>query len=182
MKKRSSNGWKIAAGATAIGGVAALIAAYKKSETPLKTVSNVDLKRYGGKWYEIASMPESFEKGCACTTAEYRLNPEGYVDVLNSCLKDGREKEAWGKAYPVEGSGNAKLEVEFFWPFKGKYWIMELDEDYQYALVGHPNRKHLWILSRYPEMDEDVYVEYLQKARRQGFDISKLELTEQFCQ
>ena len=181
MKNTTSSSLKILAGAAALGGLAYL-AARKAGEKALTTVKEVDLKRYAGKWYEIASMPEPFEKGCACSTAEYTLNPGGYVEVVNRCLQDGKEKEVKGKAFPVEGSNNSELEVQFFWPIKGKYFIMALDEDYQYALVGHPNRRHLWILSRYPEMEEDVYLDYLQLARSEGFEINKLELTEQYCQ
>lgn len=181
MKNAASSSLKIVAGAAALGSLA-YWAVRKSGERTLHTVNEVDLQRYAGKWYEIASMPEPFERGCACTTAEYTFIPEGYVEVVNRCLKDGGEKEVKGKAFPLEGTGNSQLEVQFFWPLKGKYYIMALDEDYQYALVGHPNRKHLWILSRYPEMDEDVYLDYLQLARSEGFEINKLELTEQYCQ
>ena len=181
MKNGTSSSLKVVAGAAALGGIA-LWAARRAGERPLQTVDKVDLKRYAGKWYEIASMPEPFESGCACTTAEYNYNPEGYVEVTNRCLKEGKEKEVKGKAFPREGAANSQLEVQFFWPLKGKYYIMALDEDYQYALVGHPNRRHLWILSRYPEMDEDVYLDYLQLARKEGFEINKLKLTEQYCQ
>jgi apolipoprotein D and lipocalin family protein len=169
------------AGLGLVGGGIAYYNARKQTRD-LKTVDEVDLKRYAGKWYEIAKIPHYFEKGCACTTAEYSLHPEGYLEILNSCLQDGSEKTATGKAYPEEGSNNSKLNVQFYWPLQAKYWIMALDKDYQFALVGHPNRNYLWILSRYPEMDEDVYVDYLQIARQQGFDISRLELTEQYCQ
>lgn len=165
-------------GLTATG--LAYLAAKKAEEKPLKTVEKVDLKRYAGKWYEIAAMPEPFKAGCACSTAEYKLKQEGYVEVTNRCLKDGREKAVEGKAFPVAGSNNSQLEVQFFWPLKGKYYIMALDEDYQYALVGHPNRRHLWVLSRYPEIDEEVYISYLQLARKEGFEINRLELSEQY--
>lgn len=154
----------------------------KNKNRDLETVDKLDLERYAGKWYEIAKIPHHFEKGCACTAAEYSLHPEGYVEILNSCLKNGKEKVTRGKAFPEAGSNNSKLDVQFYWPLKGKYWVIALDEDYQFALVGHPNRDYLWILSRYPEMDEDVYIDYLQKARHQGFDISRMELTEQYCQ
>ncbi len=181
MKKATSTSFKVLSGAAALGGLA-YVALRKMGEKELPTVDEVDLKRYSGKWYEIASMPERFESGCACTTAEYKFNPEGYVEVTNRCLKDGQEKEVHGKAFPKDENSTGKLEVQFFWPVKGKYFIMALDEDYQYALVGHPNRKHLWVLSRYPEMDEEVYINYLQIARKEGFEINKLELTEQYCQ
>jgi apolipoprotein D and lipocalin family protein len=147
---------------------------------PLDTVSEVDLKRYAGKWYEIASYPQRFQKGCTCTTAEYTLSNEGYVIVENACNKDsvnGEKSGIKGKAFVVENSGNAKLEVQFFWPFKGKYWIIDLDTDYTYAVVGHPNREYLWILSRTPQLNEKTYNEILERAKAKGFDLSKLQKT-----
>ena len=171
----------VLAGLGLVGGGLVYLNARRNSR-PLSTVEHVDLERYSGKWYEIAAIPHSFEKDCACTKAEYTLHPDGYMEVTNTCLKDGREKTVSGKAYPIEGSNNSKLEVQFFWPLKGKYYIMALDKDYQYALVGHPNRDYLWVLSRYQDMDEDHFIDLLQIARKEGFDISKLRRTEQFCE
>src|SRR4051812_25046215 len=92
---------------------------------PLETVPHVDLNKYAGKWYEIASYPQRFQKGCNCTTAEYTLSEKGYMIVENRCNKDsvnGKQSYIKGKAFVVENSGNAKLKVQFFWPFTGKYW------------------------------------------------------------
>lgn len=171
------------AGLGLIGSGLAYYNTKRKDSQPLKTVPKVDLNRYSGKWYEIATIPHHFENDCACTTAEYKYNPDDrYMEVINTCLKEGREKTATAKAYPEEGSSNSRLRVQFQWPFKGKYYIIELDKDYQYALVGHPNRDYLWILSRYKDMDEDIYVDLLRIARQEGFDISRLRRTEQFCE
>jgi len=150
----------------------------------LQTVDKVDLKKYAGKWYEIASFPQSFQKGCNCTTAEYIITDEDYVKVINSCRKDspsGELKTAEGKAFVVEGTNNSKLRVQFFWPFRGDYWIIDLADDYSYAVVGHPNREYLWILSREPKMDEKLYSEIKARAASQGFDVSKLNFTNQSC-
>ena len=150
----------------------------------LATVKSVDLGKYIGKWYEIASFPQSFQKGCNCTTAEYFKTDKDYIRVLNSCKKDsinGKLATANGKAYIVDGSGNAKLKVTFFWPFKGDYWIIELAEDYSYAVVGHPNRDYLWILCRTPFMEETIYHGILKKVSEKGFDISRLVRTSQAC-
>jgi apolipoprotein D and lipocalin family protein len=147
---------------------------------PLPTVPFVDLKKYAGKWYEIASFPQVFQKGCHCTTAEYTLTDKDYVVVENRCNKDsvrGPESYIKGKAFVEENSGNAKLKVQFFWPFRGKYWIIDLAADYSYAVVGHPNRKYLWILSRTPTLSPDVYNEILQRLKENGFDLSKLVVT-----
>lgn len=148
----------------------------------LKTVPYVDLKKYAGKWYEIASLPQRFQKGCNCTTAEYTLTDKDFVKVENRCNKDsvnGKKSYIKGKAFVVENSGNAKLKVQFFWPFRGKYWIIDLAEDYSYAVVGHPNRKYLWILSRTPKINETTYQQIISRIKENGFDISKIELTKQ---
>jgi apolipoprotein D and lipocalin family protein len=149
---------------------------------PLLTVPSVNLDKYAGKWYEIASFPQRFQKGCFCTTAEYTVTDKGFVLVENRCNKDsigGKESYIKGKAFVVANSGNAKLKVQFFWPFRAKYWIIELDTDYNYAVIGHPNRKYLWILSRAPHMTAAIYEQILSQITEKGFDISKLKLTVQ---
>ena len=174
----------------ALGGLAGIamiaLAAYaKRKETPLETVPYVDVEKYMGIWYEIASFPQQFQKGCHCTKAEYTLNKkEGFVEVKNSCRKngaDGKLDEATGKATIADKKTNAKLEVEFFWPFKGKYWIIELASDYSYAVVGHPNREYLWILSRTPKMDTATYDMLTAAAKAKGFNLKKLQKTDQSC-
>lgn len=148
----------------------------------LETVPLVDLKRYAGKWFEIASFPQKFQKSCHCTTAEYTLTDKNYVIVENRCNKDsinGKQVYIKGKAFVQKASGNAKLKVQFFWPFRGKYWIIDLANDYSYAVVSHPNKKYLWILSRSPKMDENSYRQILDKLKDKGFDLSKIKKTEQ---
>jgi apolipoprotein D and lipocalin family protein len=148
----------------------------------LKTVSNVDLNKYAGKWFEIASFPQQFQKNCYCTTAVYTPTDKGYIVVENRCKKgsvDGKESYIKGKAFVDSNSGNSKLKVQFFWPFKGKYWIIDLADDYSFAVVGHPNRKYLWILSRTPQMKESAYNEIISKIKEKGFDVSKIKLTKQ---
>lgn len=148
----------------------------------METVPYVDLQKYSGKWYEIASFPQRFQKGCHCTTAEYTLNEKGYVVVLNRCKKgsvNGKESSITGKAFVDEGSGNAKLKVQFFWPFKGKYWIIDLAADYSYVVVSHPNKKYLWILSRTPRMAPAIYEGIIFRLKKNGFETEKLQLTPQ---
>lgn len=148
----------------------------------LQTVPYVDLNKYAGKWFEIASFPQRFQKGCNCTTAEYTVTDKGYVTVENKCNKDsinGKQSYIKGKAFVEENSGNAKLKVQFFWPFKGKYWIIDLADDYSYAVVGHPNRKYLWILSRTATMSSTTYQQIVARIKDKGFDISKIMLTKQ---
>lgn len=145
----------------------------------LKTVSTVDLEKYSGTWYEIASFPQRFQKGCECTTANYTPTDKGYIIVENRCKKNGKESSIKGKAFVNEDSGNAKLKVQFFWPFKGKYWIIDLADDYSYAVVSHPNKNYLWILSRKPTLNEDVYKGIINRLLEKGFDLRQLKLTKQ---
>ena len=144
----------------------------------LKTVEYVDVKRYMGAWFEIAKLPQRFEKGLIGIKANYTLLPDGKVSVLNSGYKEdfsGKLKTIKGKAWVVDTATNAKLKVSFFWPFTGNYWIIELGKDYEYAVVGDESRKYLWILSRTPQMDEALYNELLKRVQDRGFDVSKLE-------
>jgi apolipoprotein D and lipocalin family protein len=147
---------------------------------PLEVVPYVDLSRYTGTWYEIASIPQRFQKDCVGATATYTLREDGAIAVLNKCRKktlDGELKEANAKAWVIDKKTNAKLKVQFFWPFKGDYWIIELDADYQYAVVGHPGRNYLWILGRTPRMDEALYQDLLQRIANKGYDPSRIKKT-----
>jgi len=147
---------------------------------PLEVVPYVDLGRYIGTWYEIATIPQRFQKDCVGVTATYTLRDDGAIAVLNKCRKktlDGELKEANGKAWVVDKKTNAKLKVRFFWPFKGDYWIIELDPDYQYAVVGHPGRQYLWILCRTPQMDEFLYQDLLQRIANKGYDLVRIKRT-----
>lgn len=170
---------EIIAGTAAFGltSIAAL-ALYTKNKL-LSTVQYVELNKYLGKWYEIAAFPQSFERGCSHTTAEYSLNADGSIKVINTCVKNGKIKVSKGKATVTDTKTNAKLAVQFQWPFKGKYWIIGLAHDYSYALVGHPNRKYLWVLSRKPEMDNQTYNYLINLAANKGFDVRNLLKTEQ---
>ncbi len=162
--------------------VFALTAFGQKSES-VKTVQSVDLNRYIGKWYEIAKYPNRFQKQCvANTTAVYSLKDNGRIEVLNSCrTQNGETDKATGDAKIVDKTTNAKLKVRFapgflsFLPMIwGDYWIIDLEKDYKYAVVGTPSRDYLWILSRTPELDEATYQEILARIKEQGFDTGKL--------
>ena len=156
----------------------------QNSPQPVSTVNSVDLQKYLGKWYEIAAYPQHFQKGCHCTTAEYSLCDNGHVLVENRCNKGSRSgKPAYlrGKAIVEPNSGNAKMNVQFFWPLKGKYWIVELADDYSYAVVSHPSKKYLWLLSRMPEMSAEVFRQITDSLKNKGFDLSKLRITPQDC-
>ncbi len=148
----------------------------------VETVPNVDLNLYLGKWYEVASIPQSFQKKCvANTTADYSLAESGMIRVLNSCdQKDGSRDEAEGRAR-VEASGtNSKLKVTFVkiinWIFLlgGNYWIIDLAPDYSYAVVGDPSRKYAWILSRTAAIDIVLLTGIEKRLTNQGYDTSKI--------
>ena len=140
----------------------------------LEVVPHVELEKYLGKWYEIAHLPAKFQEGCDETTATYTLLKDGSISVLNQSIKDGKMKQAKGKAKVVDKDSNAKLKVTFFWPFYGDYWIIKLGNNYDYSVVGTPNRKYLWILSRTPRMDDKLYSQLIEYAESKGFEVSKL--------
>jgi len=146
-------------------------------QAPLMTVAHVDLEKYAGEWYEIARYPNRFQHDCPASKATYTLLPNGKVEVLNECWDQGYAKvlrSVKGKARVVDKSSNAKLKVTFFWPFSGDYWIIDLGDDYEYAVVGHPDRKYLWILSRDQKMDEKLYRRITESLREKGYDPDRL--------
>ena len=160
----------------------ACVSSGRQDASPLEVVPFVDLSRYAGQWYEIARFPHRFQKGCVGSKAEYSLRTDGRIDVLNECHEgsfSGKIKNAKGKARIVDNKTNAKLKVSFFWPFSGDYWIIDLGKDYEYAVVGHPDRSYLWILSRTNKMDETIYQEILGRIKKRGFDVTKLIRTPQ---
>ena len=147
----------------------------------LEVVPSVDLSRYVGQWYEIARLPNRFEKKCAdSVTATYTLRSDGKIEVLNRCRKaSGEFTTAKGKAKIVDKKTNAKLKVTFFWPFYGDYWILDLGPNYEYAVVGDPSRDYLWILSRTPQIDEALYQQLLAKMAARGFQTGRMIRTTQ---
>ena len=147
----------------------------------LQAVSSVDLNRYMGDWYEIARTPNRYESDCASdASAHYQLLPDGRVAIKNECRTSrGKTRTAQGKGTVADQDSKAKLKVSFFWPFSGDYWIIDLDKDYRYAVVGEPERKNLWVLSRKPNLDQRTYDEILKHIQAQGYDISRVQKTTQ---
>ena len=153
---------------------------------PPETVAQVDLQRYAGRWYEIAKLPNAFQSGCvANTTAEYALREDGRIDVVNRCLTDdGEIDQAEGVARVVDPDSNAKLQVSFvqlfdapvFW---GDYWIIGLDEDYRYAIIGTPSRRYGWILSRTPQLAWTTLAQIYTQLRAKGYNPDDFTLTPQ---
>ncbi len=140
-------------------------------------VSDFNVKQYLGKWYEIARLDHSFERGMEKVTAEYSLREDGGVKVVNRgfSVDDNKWEEAEGKAYFVEDENEGYLKVSFFGPFYGSYVVFEMDkENYQYAFVSGPNTSYLWLLSRTPTVSEEVVTRFIEKSKSLGFDTDKL--------
>jgi apolipoprotein D and lipocalin family protein len=156
----------------------------KEKNSNLETVKVLDINKYVGVWYEIARLPNGFEKGLECVTATYSIRSDGKIEVINKghLIKDhSKNKQIKGVAWIPDSDNPAKLKVQFFWPFSGKYWVLALDKEYKYALVGDPSRKYLWILSKTKALDDVVYNSLMETAKSKGFDIHKIELVAQTC-
>lgn len=168
--------------------IIALAAAPGQGQPPVQTVDRVDLQRYAGEWFEIARFPNDFQDHCARDVrARYTLRDDGRVDVVNTCVTaEGKIDEAEGVARIVDRATSARLEVRFapailsFLPgVWGDYWIIGLAPDYSWAVVGSPDRKYLWVLSRTRRLDDAAYEKALDAARANGFDESRLVKTPQ---
>jgi lipocalin len=148
----------------------------------LPTVPKVDIEKYMGVWYEIARFPHRFEKNLVGVTATYKQNENGKISVLNQGYKytlDGKHKTTKGRARIPDPDVPGRLQVAFFLCFWADYLILELDEHYQYALIGSSTPDYLWILCHNPQMDESTYKMLVNKAQSLGYDISKLEKVKQ---
>jgi apolipoprotein D and lipocalin family protein len=161
------------------------VSIFPQSDSP-QTVEYVDLKKYAGLWYEIARIPNGFQDQCVKgTRAEYILKEDGEISVVNSCIdKDGEVDDADGVARVVEKNSNAKLEVSFVsflgWrPFWGDYWIIGLDENYQWAIIGTPSRKYGWVLSRTKKIEEQTMNKIWEILKEQGYNRSDFEMSPQ---
>lgn len=154
---------------------------------PMQTVARVDLERYTGLWYEIAKLPNRFQKDCTGNvTATYTRRDDGRIAVVNRCATTSGEKRAEGVARIADEATRAKLEVRFapawlsFLPMVwGDYWILDLAPDYGYAVVGEPSRRYLWILAREPALDEATYRGIVERIAAQGYDPGQLVRTPQ---
>lgn len=150
---------------------------YQDSMIDKSVVNNFDVDKYLGKWYEIARFDHSFEKGMQAVTATYSYRDDGMIKVVNSGYKgslDGEFSEAIGKAKIPNINEPSKLKVSFFWIFYGDYFVLDIDKDYKWALVGSRSDKYLWILSRSPHIDDSLYSLLLDKLTKRGYDVKKL--------
>ena len=153
-----------------------LFAETKKKE--IEAVADLDISRCTGTWYEIARLRHWFERNVVAAAATCELLPNGKMRIIGQGQKntfDGKRVKAKGIAWRSDKNSTAKWRVRFFWPFYGSYWIIKLDPDYRYAIVAHPKRKYLWVLSRVPTMDEPLFSSLIKFVEEQGFDLSRLE-------
>jgi lipocalin len=155
------------------------IASCKSQQTMIdkSVVQEFDIESYLGRWYEIARYDHRFERGLVGVTANYSFRDDGKIKVVNAGFKgslDGPRSEANGKAKIPDPKVPAKLKVSFFWFFYGDYYVMELDDNYQWALVGSSADTYLWILSRTPQIDDSLYRDLLERLTKRGYDVDKL--------
>jgi apolipoprotein D and lipocalin family protein len=143
--------------------------------SPNKPVDKVDINRYAGKWYSLYSIPTMFDKGTRETTTTYTLNKDGYYNVFTTAKKDDNELHTYkSKLFPVTEENNAEMKAQFVWPFKVDYWVIDLAPDYSYVVVGHPDCKFLFIMSRKPTMDKKLYADIVARCKAKGYPVEKL--------
>jgi apolipoprotein D and lipocalin family protein len=160
-----------------LAGVTLLLSGCLGMPDTVQPVEKFELDRYLGKWYEIARLDHSFERGLEQVTAEYSLREDGGVSVVNRGYSTEKEEwnEAEGKAYFARSPDEGYLKVSFFGPFYGSYVVFELDqENYQYAFVSGPNHDYLWLLARTPVIDQEIMDRFLSMSRDRGFDVDQL--------
>ena len=148
----------------------------------LEVVSNLDLQKFQGTWYEIAHNPWFPEKGCFSMIAHYKLTDDNQINVTNICRKngfDGEISKVTGRAWLVNPKIKAKWEVQFIWPFTLDYWVIDLEENYNYAVIGEPEKENLWILSRKPIIEKGILSKIIENTKIKGYDLSNLILTPQ---
>ncbi|AFD05618.1 bacterial lipocalin [Solitalea canadensis DSM 3403] len=140
------------------------------------TVQSVNLEKFSGKWYSLSSIPTGFDNNWRETTQTYRINSKGYIDILTTYrrIKDRIQQSSTAKGFIVRGTNNAAWKIQFVWPFKSDYWIIELADDYSYAVVGHPKKKWLFILSRRPFLEPKLFQDIIRRCKDKGYNTDRL--------
>ena len=145
---------------------------------PLITVAKVDIERFMGDWYVIANIPTFLEKNATNAIESYRQNSKGQIETTFTFFQDnpsGRKKVYKPTGFIYNSETNAEWRMQFIWPFKAPFLIIDLDDDYSYTVIGVPNRKYVWIMSREPILSDDIFSEITQKLAVIGYDISKIQ-------
>ncbi|MEF8798935.1 MAG: lipocalin family protein [Candidatus Bipolaricaulota bacterium] len=163
-----------------------LIGMEVEDQSQLKTVEELDIDKYLGEWYAVASIPRFFNRSCAWgNKAEYRLRDDGRIDVLNTCYtEEGKKREVRAVGWVPDRLEPGKLKVSFlplfgYRLFAADYWVLEVGDDYEYAVVGHPNRNFGWILSRKPELEPETLEAIADRLEGMGYDFSDFEMNPQ---
>ena len=149
---------------------------------PLETVQYVNIEKFMGDWYVIANIPTFLEKGATNAIESYRLNDKGEVETRFSYYKGspkGVKKEYFPKGFIINKETNAEWKMQFLWPFKAPFLIIDLDSDYSFTVIGVPNRKYVWIMARKPAIPEDTYLAILSRLKQKGYDLSSLQMVPQ---
>ncbi|HVW95643.1 MAG TPA: lipocalin family protein [Mucilaginibacter sp.] len=143
---------------------------------PNKSVDHVDLHRFSGTWYSLYSIPTMFDRGSRHTTTHYTLNKDGYYDVVTTCIKNekGDTRSVKSKIFPDDDTPEGEMKAQFIWPIKIDYWVIDLAPDYSWAVVGHPDHRFLFIMSRKPEMDEKLHDQIVAKCKAMGYPVQEL--------
>lgn len=145
-----------------------------------KTTVDVDIQKYAKTWYEIARFPHRFEKGLSDVSATYTIVGNNKISVLNKGIRSNKKtSQIKGVAWIPNSGETGKLKVRFFWPFTAPYWVHYVDDNYSVAIIGGPGNKYLWILADKPFIENDLYIELIQKAKQMGYPIEKLEMVNQ---
>ena len=162
--------------------VFAINSAFAVENKKLEVVSNLDLNKFQGVWYEIAHNPWFPENNCFAMIAHYKIIEDNKIQVTNICRKygfDGEISKIKGEAWLVDQAIKSKWEVQFIWPFTLDYWVIDLEEDYNYAVIGEPDKENFWILSRKPIMEKNILTKIIEKTNLKGYDLSNLILMPQ---
>ncbi|MBE9661514.1 lipocalin family protein [Mucilaginibacter myungsuensis] len=140
-----------------------------------KPVDKVDLDRFAGKWYSLYSIPTMYDKGSRETTTAYTLTRDGYYKVFTACKKGEEQKSStYNSKLFTDGDTDGEMHAQFLWPFKVDYWVIELADDYSYVVVGHPEHKFLFIMSRKPAIDKKLHDEIVGRCKAKGYEVDKL--------
>jgi apolipoprotein D and lipocalin family protein len=160
--------------------VVLLLATIFKESIPNKAVERVDLNKFGGTWYSLYSIPTMFDKSSRQTTTHYTLNKDGYYDVVTTCKEEGDKiHTVTSKIIPTKNNCCGQMKAQFIWPIKVDYWVIDLAPDYSWAVVGHPDHRFLFIMSRKPQMDKAQYAQIVDKCKAMGYPVDKL-VSQQF--
>jgi apolipoprotein D and lipocalin family protein len=151
-----------------------MLATLTPAVTENKPVPKIDPVKYAGKWYVIGWIPTMYDRKWQNTTETYTLNRKGDYDIYTTYTRKGKNKSVRSKGFLNAAAGNATWKVQFVWPFRADYWVIELGEDYSYSVVGHPKNKFLFIMARQPQMNDSLYGAITERCKAKGYDTDQL--------